>query len=111
MAATDILPTEKSQKLILVAITVIVIAAFVERYSGVKETASVPQIFIGAFVAGSILLLLSYFAPEFAVGLAVVAMVGMIIGRGQPFWDAINAVVGTSKSTPKTPATPTPPNK
>lgn len=89
----------QAQRLILTFITVVVAAAFVERYSGkVQQTASVPQIFIGAFVAAALLILLSYALPEFAVGLAGTAMVAMLISKGQPFWDAINHVVGSSTS-------------
>lgn len=98
-----------SQKLIFVAMTVVVVAAFVERYSGVKETATVPQIFIGAFVATAILLMLSYFIPQFAVGLAVTAAVGMIVSKGEPFWSAINAVVKAPNNVPQ-PKTPTAPS-
>lgn len=87
----------QAQRLILTFITVTVAAAFVERYSGkVQQTASVPQIFIGAFVAVALLILLSYVLPEFAVGLAATAMITMLLTKGQPFWDAINHVVGTT---------------
>jgi hypothetical protein len=89
----------QSQRLILTFMTVIVAAAFVERYSGkIKQTATVPQIFIGAFVATALLILLSYALPEFAVGLAATAMVAMLITKGQPFWDAINHVVGATSN-------------
>lgn len=87
-------------------ITIIVIAALVERYSGVQETASVPQIFVGAFVAGSILMALSYVLPEFSVGLAAVATVTMVVSKGQPFWDAINKVFKKSSATPNPPTSP-----
>lgn len=94
-----------AQKLILISMTMVIVAAFVERYSGTKETATIPQIFIGAFVATALLLLLSYVLPEFAVGLAVTAMVSMIVSKGQPFWDALNKVF-KNPTTPITPSTP-----
>lgn len=100
-----------AQKLILISMTVVIVAAFVERYSGTKETATIPQIFIGAFVATALLLLLSYVLPEFAVGLAITTMVAMVITKGQPFWDAINKVFKnttpvTAPSAPSSPLVP-----
>lgn len=89
----------QAQNLILVCVTVIVVAAFVERYAGVNETASVPQIVIGAFVVTALLILLSFILPEFAVGLAVTAMVAMILTKGQPFWDAISNLTGNKSIT------------
>ena len=91
-----------SQKVVIMAMTVIVVAALVERYSGkVKETATVPDIFIGAFIGTLILLLLSYILPEFAVGLAVIAAVTMIVSKGAPFWDAINSIFKHPANSPQ----------
>lgn len=99
----------QAQKIILMTMLVIVVAAFVERYSGAtQETATVPEIFVGAFVGTALLLFLSYFMPEFAVGLAVVTMLAMIIAKGQPFWDAINKIFPKPAATPATPNAPTP---
>ena len=97
----------KDQKLILMMMSVVVVAAFVERYSGVKETATVEQIIVGAFIATALLLLLSYVNSEFAVGLAVVAALTMVVAKGQPFWDAIGKVTGKGP-TPITPIVKSP---
>lgn len=110
MALVSIKPedAQHAQKLILVFMVVIVAAAFVERYSGKsQQTATVVQIFIGAFVGAALLILISYVLPEFAVGLAATAMLTMLIAKGQPFWDAINAVLG--KKPAAVPASPTSP--
>lgn len=86
--------TGESQKIILVAMTVVVMVAIVEKFKDNSIQNSLIQIFVGAFVATTLLLLLSYVMPEFAVGLAAVAAVSMVLTNGQPFWDAINTVVG-----------------
>lgn len=96
------------QKLILVSMTVVVVAAFVERYSGVQETASVEEIIVGVFIATSLLLLLSYVESQFAVGLAVITALTMVIAKGKPFWDAIGKVTGKPQATPKSPLSPIP---
>src|SRR5215831_5953034 len=94
------------QKVILMCMTVVVVAAFVERYSGVKETASVEEIIVGVFIATSLLLLLSYVQSEFAVGLAVITALTMVVAKGKPFWDAVGKVTGKPQATPKTPQSP-----
>lgn len=97
----------KDQQIIFVCMIVVVIAAFVERYSGVQETASAEEIIAGAFVATALLLLLSYVESAFAVGLAVITAIAMVIAKGKPFWDAISMVTG--KNVQAAPSPPTAP--
>lgn len=96
----------QDQKIIFVCMTVVVVAVFVERYSGEKQTASVEEIIVGVFIATSLLLLLSYVESQFAVGLAVITAITMIVAKGQPFWDAIAKVTGKPKATPAFPQSP-----
>lgn len=100
-----------SQKLILVAMTITVIVALVENAhkDSTKDKSYTPPstIIIGGFVSGAILLGLSYFIPEFASGLAIVAMVATVLEKGNPFWNIVLNLTGTPL--PKT-GTNNPPN-
>lgn len=87
----------QSQDIILVCIVVIISSSLVEKYSGdTAVTTSTATIFIGAFVAGLLLILLSYVLPEFAVGLAAVAVVTVLVSKGQPFWTALDKLIPNS---------------
>lgn len=55
------------------------------------------SIIVGGFVSGALLLGMSYFLPEFASGLSMVAMLATVLDRGKPFWDIIGV---TSKNIP-----------
>lgn len=101
----------QSQKIILVAMTTVAVVTVVETIATNPQTqlpiASVfTRVAVGGFVATSLLLLLSYVLPEFAVGLAVVTAVGVVLTRGQPFWDAVNVVVGKPSLVPQSPLNP-----
>lgn len=87
-----------AQKIIVISMTITGIVAIVEKIhdpgaSGDKGV-PIPSIIVGTFVSGTILIGASYFAPEFASGLAVVAMIATVLERGKPFWELIGAVTG-----------------
>jgi len=81
--------------MIIVAMTITVIVATVEAVVDKKQKhPSIAKIFVGGFIAGGILLGMSYFLPEFAGGLAVVAMVTTLVDRGQTLSDIVTKVTG-----------------
>lgn len=88
-----------SQKIILISMVTVAVVTIVEQIATNNQTqlplmSVAERVAVGAFIATAILLLFSYVLPEFAVGLAVVTAVTVVLTKGQPFWDAINAVVG-----------------
>ncbi len=80
------------------------VASVTQQWS--KTHASIPTILVSTFLAGAILLAMSYFLPEFAGGLAVIALVVTIFERGKPFWDIVTTLSGGTppSSLPPTPA-------
>lgn len=110
-----------AQKIIVITMTVTVVVALVENLhigpslasptasgragisSGTtkaevkQQGVSNASIIVGGFVSGGILLAMSYFLPEFASGLSIVAMLATVLDRGKPFWDIIST---TSKNVP-----------
>jgi hypothetical protein len=81
--------------MILVAMTITVVVATVETVADTHQHGiSVAKIFVGGFLATGMLLGLSYFLPEFAGGLAVVAMVTTLVDRGKTFSELVTKVTG-----------------
>lgn len=98
-----------AQKIIIVSLSITVIVALIENAHNDPKTASPvnpPRIIVGGFVSGAILLGMSYFVPEFASGLAIVAMLTTILEKGKPFWDIIGSLTGhpLPDTGPKTPS-------
>jgi hypothetical protein len=92
-----------SQKFILIMMTITAAAVVTEKLAGSSEvSASYIQIFIGLMVATMLLEAISYVIPEFASGLAVVAMITVIFTKGQIFWSAIAKVTGGTTTTTTT---------
>jgi hypothetical protein len=105
--------SQNAQKIIVVSMTMAMVITLVERFDqivkGNAAVSSVPQIVIGTFIAGSLLLGMSYFVPEFAGGLAVVVIVVAAFEKGKPFWDVVTTATGGNKSAGSTPSVPTAP--
>lgn len=110
-----------AQEFILVMMTVTGTIAVVEKLAGVSQSAQSVgyiNIFVGVGVATLLLELLSYALPQFASGLAILAVLTMIVTKGAPFWNIVGTVVsgsGTSNaqnaaSPPATVATMQSPN-
>lgn len=80
-----------AQKIIVICITITGIVAIIESLNtGPNERrAPVGTILVGTFISGGLLLGMSYFLPEFASGLSIVAMLATVLDRGKPFWMAI----------------------
>lgn len=88
-----------AQRSIIIMMVALMIVTMIEN--AVEPKPAVPNIgiILGTFVAGAILLMFSYFVPNFAVGLAAIALVATIFTRGRVFWDAISRVTGTAGTT------------
>jgi hypothetical protein len=63
--------------------------------SGTTRTADTV---LGYFVATTLLLMLSYFLPKFAIGLALIALTSTILVRGAPFWTIIASLTSPATS-------------
>ena len=121
MAITSpILQPENAQKLIIVGLVITASVTIIEIVGGnivatgpavgplqpgqtrpnTKVTGNVGQVLVGSFVAGVLLLGMSYFLPEFATGLAVVTMTATVFSRGAIFWALVTKVTGAQSSTP-----------
>jgi hypothetical protein len=91
---------QSPQKVIFTSITVVVVAAIIEHFAAASgtpaATTTIPHILLGAFIATALLILLSYILPEFAEGIAGIAALGMIITKGEPFWAALNNILGSN---------------
>jgi hypothetical protein len=99
--------TNDAQKIIIVSMTITGIVSLVEHLATpttpntpANTSLSVGSIMVGTFVATGLLLGMSYFLPEFASGLAIVAMTATLFDRGKPFWDIVSKVVGNSAPAP-----------
>lgn len=101
MVEGPIVRPANTQKLILIAMTIAGGVTLIEEVGAsaipgdkAPTNASVGSIVIGTFVAGALLLGMSYFIPEFASGLAIVVMTSTVFTRGKVFWDLITLVTG-----------------
>lgn len=103
-----------AQKVIVIAMTITVMVSLIENANAKNKsvTSGPGRIIIGGFIASTLLLGASYFLPEFASGLAIVAMVATVLDRGQPFWEVVTKVTSRNPPAvvpPKAPvATPVP---
>lgn len=104
-AAPSLGTTKGSQTIIVMALVTTGGIAAVKNIAGVENVAPIPTILIGVFVGGALLLALSYFLPEFASGLAVVALLTTALTQNAtPFWSAIAKAVGSATPVAQTPA-------
>ena len=88
-----------AQKLILILMVVLVVAVTVEKLGGAKSSGSFVSTFVGAFILGLMLEAISYILPEFAVGIALVAVVSVLLSKGQAFWEDIGTATSGKKAT------------
>lgn len=98
--------TSDAQKTILVMMSIVVVAVTVEKLSQSNAQAQATgyaKTFVAAAVATLLLEGLSYVLPEFAIGLAIVAVTSVVISKGQPFWSAVAKVTGGNSATPPIP--------
>lgn len=105
-AATD------AQKMILIFMVIMVVAVTIEKLankSGATITGGYVDIFVATFIITLILEGLSYILPEFAVGIAGVAVITVIFTKGEVFWGAVSTAVKNPTGTPTPTPTPTGP--
>lgn len=94
------------QKIIVIAMVTTGLVSLIEHVAqdgtpvaaGQPGRAGMAEIVVGTFVSTALLLGMSYFLPEFAGGLAVVALATTVLERGKPFWDVVGGAFG-AKST------------
>lgn len=111
--------TNDSQKIIVIALVITSAVAIIELIAnpptdiGPNAPAHAPtvqSILVGVFIAGAILLAMSYFLPEFASGLALVAMTATVFERGKPFWLTVSSLTTPAPVAPAAPPASTNPN-
>lgn len=91
-----------AQTLILVLMVIMVVTVTVEHLNGAQGATDYVTEWVAAAIATALLLAISYVLPEFAVGLALVAVVTVVFTKGQVFWNAVSNLssVSGSNSTP-----------
>jgi hypothetical protein len=103
--------TNQSQKVIVLCLTATVLVAVIETVHDNKTGSAtsvgdeIAHTLVGGFVAGALLLGMSYFLPEFASGLAIVALAATILDRGTSLGSTLTTITG-KKSTSTTPTNP-----
>ncbi len=89
--------TKGAQTIIVMALVSTGVVASIKNIAGAPNVAPIQTILVGVFIGGALLLAISYVLPEFASGLAVVALLTTVLTQNAtPFWTAIAKAVGTT---------------